>query len=129
EEGLQKLARYGRLIHSGGHYALAKRGAHACFVYHAARSPIHRSTLDWSLAYLANALRDAIPGTSPIAEIRLQYPRPPAASRVEEAFGARVRFGAALNEIVLVREALDHPLATRDPDVHSALETVCRMRC
>ena len=129
EEGLRKLARYGRLLHSGGHYALELRGRHACFVYHAGESPVHRATLDWSLAYLASAVRRAVPGTSPIVEMRLQYPRPRHAARVEEAFGARVRFSAALNEIVLVREALDQPLATRDPDVHAALETVCRARC
>lgn len=129
-EGLQALAESGRLLHTGGFYAVHRRGPEAAFVYASGRSRVVvRPLLDWSFAYLVRTMRRVTVGGVKLREVHLQYARPADAARVEEAFAAPVVFDAPLNEIVLDREQLDLPLLTSDPEAHTLLAALCRQRC
>lgn len=128
-DGLDALASCGRLLHTGGHYALERRGDEAAFVYYGGAIAPSRVLIDWSFGYLLRAIRRTTAGAVAPSAVRVQYARPRDTARVEEAFGAPVLFDAPLNEIVFARDELDAPLATFDPEVHATLAGVCRARC
>lgn len=127
--GLDALASCGRLLHTGGHYALERRGPEAAFVYYAGPTAPSRVLIDWSFGYLLRAIRRATSGAVAPSAVRVQYAAPRDTTRVEQAFGAPVQFAAPLNEIVFSREQLEAPLATFDAEVHATLEGLCRARC
>lgn len=128
--GFDALASCGRLLHTGGQYVLDRRRDEVAFVYYSGseRRPF-RPLLDWAIGYLLRAVRRVTAGAVTPREVRLQYARPASAARVEDAFGAPVRFDQPLNEVVFTREQLDTPLVTHDPEAHAALEALCRARC
>lgn len=128
-EGLTALASCGRMLHTGGHYALERRAHDATFVYHPGSTLPSRELIDWAFRYLLRTARRATAATVAPRVVHVQYARPHDTASVEEAFGAPVVFGAPLNEIVFAREQLDAPLVTADPEVHSTLASLCRARC
>jgi AraC-like DNA-binding protein len=130
--GLEQLARHGQLLHAGGTYALQPHEGQVHFTYDPGGGDVlHRAQVDWAFAYLVRRMQRTLPRGGVVVEVRMQYPRPARAasrSRMEEAFGAPVHFGAALNELVLRREVLAQPLEMRDPELHAALQAVCSAR-
>ncbi len=127
--GLDVLARCGRLLHTGGHYALEVRGREAAFVYHPGSIAPSRVVIDWSFGYLLRVMRRVTAGEVAPKAISVQYARPAETASVEDALGACVSFDAPVNEIIFAREHLDVPLTTRDPEAHAMLTGLCRSRC
>ena len=128
-QACQRLARYGRLLHDGGHHEFHVEDTCGRFVYRAPKSsPVPRALIDWSFGYFFFAARRATAAERPARELRVQYRAPADRSYLERLFGCPIEYGCDVNELILERELLDAPLNTADPTLGELMDDLAARR-
>ena len=128
-DSFRSLARFGRLLHTGGNYAFELDGDVAKFSYRSDAAIAAPPIVDWSFGYLLRIARhDTQLEELPALELRLQYPRPGSTVLLEEHFACPTRFGAPVNELRFARGALTARKLLADEAVHRALLDVISSR-
>ncbi|MDQ3034923.1 MAG: AraC family transcriptional regulator ligand-binding domain-containing protein, partial [Myxococcota bacterium] len=126
-DALSVVSEHGGLLHAGGRRVTRARGDQLAIAYwvEGARAP--RVVVDWSFGCLYERLRATASSELEPIEVRVQY-ADPGDGRAEDFFGCRVRFGAAVNEIVVRRDVADLPLASADRPTFEILSGVAERR-
>lgn len=126
-EGLAAVSEHGGLLHGGGHRVTRAAGDRLVVAYWVDGVVPPRVVTEWAFGRLWERIRAVAGPDLPLVEVRVQH-EDPRDGLAEDFFGARVRYGAATNEIVLPREIADLPLLTGDPDTFAALSQAARLR-
>lgn len=108
-DGLERVARYGRLLHDGGIHEFRVEPRGGCLSYHNGAVPPTRAQIDWSFAYVLLRARTATRLDILPLELRVHYPRPASTARLDEVFRCPIVFDQPRIELWLPAGVLDRP--------------------
>ena len=121
-EGLRAIARFGRLLHDAGEYALTERTGGAVCGYRTPGAPrVSRAQIDWAFGYLLQSARRATGALIAPRRVTVTYAAPMAPSVVEAFYRCPVEYQSRENSMWLSDEVLDLPLAGADPKLAEVL--------
>lgn len=119
-EAIETACRYRRLMYDGAQLELVLEGDCARLRYNLHDRIENRITfVEFALAACVVASRRALGFDSAPRAVRFTHDEPAYGSEYARIFQAEVCFGAAHDEIVFGRRALDFPLASADPAAHA----------
>lgn len=127
-DGLECLARYGRLLHDGGIHELRVEPRGGCLSYHLGAVPPTRAQIDWSFAYVLLRARMATGLDIRPLEFRVHYPRPASTERLDQVFGCPIAFDQPSIELWLPADMLDRPHAHADARLAALMAAFAEQR-
>jgi AraC-like DNA-binding protein len=111
QAGLERLARYGRVISDRAAATLVHEGDALVILW---QGGVERSRADFALAFVLRMAREATGRPIAPVDVRVAHPEPARLAEYREFFRAPIRFNAPANQLRLQRADLAAPLVSAD---------------
>ena len=125
EKGLDRLARYGRLVSDRVAARTHRKGESLLFLVHdTATTPLHSARTEFALAVALKLVRDSTGSDITPVRVCFAHPAPQNTAEHRRFFRGRVRFGAGSSSMSLSAADASRPMREADP----ALAGIIRRR-
>ena len=125
EKGLDRLARYGRLVSDRVAARTHRKGENLLFLVHdTATTPLHSARAEFALAVALKLVRDSTGADITPVRVGFAHPAPENVAEHRRFFRGRIRFAAGSSSMSLSASDASRPMREADP----ALAAIIRRR-